>query len=105
MTASGVSEAQAEVHAQALADLVNDELASKRDLEELRIASKRDLEEMELRLRTALEGSLREQELRLKAHLETELRKQMLWIFGTLVVVAGGIFTLFKLFLAVPPVQ
>jgi hypothetical protein len=40
LTASGVPEAQAEVHAQALADLVNDELATKRDLDELRIATK-----------------------------------------------------------------
>jgi hypothetical protein len=79
-TATGVPEPQAEVHAQAIADLVNDELPTKRDLEALRIATKQDLAELEarlgnelsqleLRLRSESEKSLRESELRLTLRL------------------------------------
>ncbi len=46
-----VPEAQAEVQAEAIADLVNEQLATKRDIEELRIATKRDLAELEMRLK------------------------------------------------------
>lgn len=51
LTSAGVPETQAEVHAEAIAGLVNDELATKRDLEEPRIATARDLENLELRLK------------------------------------------------------
>jgi len=78
LTAAGVPESQAEVHARALAALVDEELATKRDIEELRIATKRDIDE----LRIASQRDLTETELRLKAHLEGELRKQMLWFFA-----------------------
>jgi hypothetical protein len=100
LTAAGVPESQAEVHARALAALVDEELATKRDLEELRIATKHDLDELriatkrdldELRIATkrdldefriATQRDLTETELRLKAHGEAELRKQMLWFFS-----------------------
>ncbi len=54
LIAVGVSEAQAEVQAEAIAELVNEQLATKRDIEELRIATKRDLEEFELRLKNEI---------------------------------------------------
>jgi hypothetical protein len=90
LTSVGVPEPQAEVHARALADLVDEHPATKTDLDALRIgtqhdidalriAAKRDLDEMRL----LNERSLIEVELRLKAHLEGELRKQMLWFFTT----------------------
>jgi len=111
LTSAGVSEAQAEVHARTLAGLLEEQLATKRDLDEMRIATKRDLDEMriatkrdldemriatqrdleELRvstqrdleeLRVSTQRDLKETELRLKAHLEAELRRQMLWFFS-----------------------
>jgi hypothetical protein len=55
LTSVGVPEAQAEVHAEAIAGLVNDELATKRDLEDLHIATKRDLEELHIATKRDLE--------------------------------------------------
>ena len=58
LRAVGVPEAQAEVQAEAIADLVNDQLATKldiqelkRDIEELKLSTKRDIQELELRLK------------------------------------------------------
>ncbi|MCH8841408.1 MAG: DUF1640 domain-containing protein [SAR324 cluster bacterium] len=43
LEAAGVTEAQAVVHAQAIADLVDDQLATKQDLTELELRLKHDL--------------------------------------------------------------
>jgi len=51
---AGVSEAQAEVQAESLAEIIEDNLATKRDIKELEINLQRDLKEMELRLTHAL---------------------------------------------------
>ena len=48
---AGVSEEQAEVHAEALAVIIDEKLATKRDLNELEISLKRDMKELELRLK------------------------------------------------------
>jgi hypothetical protein len=56
LTAAGVPEPQAEVHARALANLVNDQIATKRDLEELRIALKHDLDELRIATQHDIEG-------------------------------------------------
>jgi hypothetical protein len=82
LTSVGVPEAQAEVHAEAIAGLVNDELATKRDLEDLHIATKRDLEELRIapqrdleEPRIAPQRNLEKMGLQLGAELrETELR-------------------------------
>jgi hypothetical protein len=41
-------------------------------------------------------------ELRLKAHIESELRKQLVWFYGMLVVLAGGLIALLRFLLAAP---
>jgi hypothetical protein len=69
LTAAGMPEAQAEVQAEAIADLVDQELATKRDLQEMEIALKRDLKETE----TALKRDVLELELRLKHDLTIRL--------------------------------
>jgi len=43
---AGFSQKQAEVQAEVIAEIVEDKVATKRDLEELRIALKRDIEEL-----------------------------------------------------------
>ena len=65
LQAAGFTEAQAEVQAEAIAELVNEQLATKRDLKELETALKRDLAELE----TALKRDMKEQELRLTVRL------------------------------------
>lgn len=50
LRAVGFTEEQAAVQAEAIADLINDQLATKKDLAELEIALRRDLKELEYRL-------------------------------------------------------
>ena len=67
----GFTEEQAEVQAEALAEMVNETLATKRDLKELELVLKRDLKELEL----VLKRDLKELELVLKRDLkELEMR-------------------------------
>jgi len=51
LTEVGMPEEQAEVLADSYATLIDEKLATKRDLKELALATKRDLKELELRLR------------------------------------------------------
>jgi len=46
----GVSEQQAEVQAETLSELIDDNLATTRDLKELEISIRRDMKELEMRL-------------------------------------------------------
>ncbi len=54
LRAVGVPEKQAEVQAEALIELIDSQLATKRDLKEMEIIAKRDLKELELRIQTAM---------------------------------------------------
>ena len=54
MVAAGFTERQAEVQADAPVKLIDERLATKRDMEELRAATKHDLRELELRLTVRL---------------------------------------------------
>ena len=51
---AGVPEAQAEVHAEALADIIDERLATKQDI----LALRRDLKELEMRLTIRLGAML-----------------------------------------------
>ena len=51
LTEVGMPAEQAEVLADSYATLIDEKLATKRDLKELALATKRDLKELELRLR------------------------------------------------------
>ena len=77
---AGVPEEQAEVHAEALAVIIDEKLATKRDLKELEISLKRDMKASEVSLKRdmkELEVSLKrdmiELELRLKHDLTLRL--------------------------------
>ena len=54
----GFTEEQAEVQAEALAEMVNETLATKKDLKELEVTLKRDIKELEMRLTIRLGGML-----------------------------------------------
>jgi hypothetical protein len=82
LTEVGFTEPQAETLAQAQAELINSQLASKRDLKDAEVALTRDLREVEANLKrdlkeaeTKLTRDLREVEANLKRDLkELELR-------------------------------
>ena len=50
LKAAGVPENQAEVHAEAFAEIIDQHLATKQDLKDLELSLKRDIKELELRL-------------------------------------------------------
>jgi hypothetical protein len=58
LTAVGVPVEQAEVQAEAIAEIIEERLATKKDLEELKIELKRDIQEMSYKLIIAVGGML-----------------------------------------------
>ena len=48
---AGVPEAQAEVHAEALADIIDERLSTKKDLKELEVTLRHEIKELEMRLK------------------------------------------------------
>ena len=55
LKAAGVPEGQAKVQADALRELIDDKLATRRDLKEIELALKQDLRELETRLDNKIE--------------------------------------------------
>jgi len=51
LTEGGIPKKQAETHAAALADLVDEQIATKKDIKELEVALKRDIKELELKMK------------------------------------------------------
>ena len=58
---AGVPEKQAEIHAEAIVEIVEDKLATKRDLKDLEVAVQRDIKELEV----TVQRDIKELELRL----------------------------------------
>lgn len=56
LTQVGVPEPQAEVHAEAIASLIESELATKRDLKEMEVTLRHELKELESRIIIRLGG-------------------------------------------------
>ena len=54
LKAAGFTDDQAEIQAQALAEIIEERLATKQDLKELELRLKQDLKELELRLKLDL---------------------------------------------------
>ncbi len=111
LVAAGMPEAQAEVQAEALSEVILAQLATKDDLRQAVAELERkidgvrselggEMREMrgEMRaMRGELGGEMRELELRLKAHIESELRKQILWFFTLQVALIGAVIAILKL--------
>lgn len=89
----GFTESQAEVQAEALASIVESELASARDLKETEAALKRDIKDVE----TALKRDIKEVEARLEAKLAETKAELIKWLVGLLFVQAGFIIAMLKL--------
>ena len=100
LVAAGMPEPQAEVQAEALAEFVLSQLATKDDLQlsvsQLRTEMDHLRTEMN-HVRTELKADIRESELRLSGKLESELRKQLVWFFGMLVVLAGALVAVLRM--------
>ncbi|MBI4081602.1 MAG: DUF1640 domain-containing protein [Candidatus Lambdaproteobacteria bacterium] len=92
LVAAGMPEAQAEVQAEALAEIVLAQVATKDDLRLAVADLKRDMAD--------LKRDMELLESRLGSRLEAELRKQLVWFFGMLVVLAGALVALLR---ALPP--
>ncbi len=81
---AGIPGEQAEVHAVAIAEIVNEQMATKRDIKELETALRHDMKEMD----TALRHDIKEMEMRLK-EMEMRLTIRM----GAMAVVVIGVIT------------
>ena len=78
----GFTEEQAEVQAETLADVIDEQLASSRDLKELEIAMKRDLKELEIEMK----------------HDNEKLKHELTLRLGTMLIVGiGAVATLVKI--------
>ncbi len=100
----GFTEEQAEVQANALKTLVENDLATKYDLKELEVASKRDLKELETKMETRfkeLETKMETQSKELETKMETQSKELELRLTtrlgGMLVVGIAVVATLVKL--------
>ena len=82
LTEVGMPTEQAEVLAESYATLIDEKLATKRDLKELALATKRDLEELAL----ATKRDLKELELRLRHDLTLRLGSMMVAAVGVVAV-------------------
>jgi hypothetical protein len=58
LKAVGVEEKQAEIQAETLASVIDEQMASSRDLKELELSIKRDLKELELNLNHKIESEI-----------------------------------------------
>jgi len=89
----GFTEEQAEVQAETLAEVIDEQLASSRDLKELEIAMKRDFKELEI----TIKRDLKELEMTMK-HENERLKHDLTLHLGTMLVVGiGAIATLVKI--------
>jgi hypothetical protein len=93
LRAVGVEEKQAEVQAEVLASVIDEQMASSRDLKELELAMKHDLKELEF----AMNHDLKELELNLKHDTEKLKHDLTLRLGGMLAVGIGAIAALVKI--------
>ena len=107
LKAAGVPERQAEVQAEAIAGLINEQMATKRDLAELEAVLRRDIKELDVKI-VQTEANLRRDIKELDAKIvqtEANLRRDMKEIemrltirLGAMMVIAVGVVaTLVKL--------
>jgi hypothetical protein len=93
LRAAGVPDQQAEVQAETLAEIVEERLATKRDLKEVEVALKRDLKELE----AALKRDIKDLEVSLKREISEIKSETIKWVAGMLIAQAALIATLVKL--------
>ena len=89
MKAVGFTEDQADTQAEAIAEIIDEQIATKRDLKELEIATKRDLKE--------LEASMKQTEANLKLEIISQKNDLVRWVIGTSAALLGILFALIKL--------
>lgn len=100
LEAAGVPEAQAEVHAEIIAHLIEGELATKRDIEALRLATKQDIEASSQATKHDVEQlrlEMKTLEANLKHGIAAGKAGLLKWIAGLLVAQAGFIVAAIKL--------
>ena len=80
LEAGGFTRQQAEVLAEKQAELIDDRLATKDDLEALRVATKADLEA----LRLSLEAKITESRIGLEGKISDSKAEILKWMFGAI---------------------
>jgi len=85
---AGIPGEQAEVHAAAIAEIVNEQMATKRDIKELETALRHDMKEMD----TALRRDMKEMETVLKHEIK-EMEMRLTIRMGAMAVVTIGVIT------------
>ena len=80
LTKAGMPEPQAEVLASEQSRLIENELATKQDIEQLRLTTKRDMKELE----TALKRDIAELRTELKRDISEFKAEILKWMFGAL---------------------
>jgi len=90
---AGMDEKQAEVLAESQAELIESNLATKRDLKELELALKHDIKELEI----TFKHDIKELEITLKHDIVTAKAEIFKWCVGLLFLQAGFIITAIKL--------
>jgi len=108
---AGFTPRQAEAQAEALREVVAENLATKRDLKDVEAALRRDLKEVEARLMAEIEtlrrdmkemdGGLRrdmkEMETRLSYKMDTQRRDIIIWLGGITIAAVSALGVLLKL--------
>lgn len=84
------TEQQAQVVTETLSEIVDDKLATKRDLKELEAATKRDLKKLE----AATKRDLKELELRLKTEIHKIKSEILKWVLSFLVIQTSALIAL-----------
>ncbi len=104
MTAAGMPEAQAEVLADEQTNLIENNLATKRNLKDLEVALKRDLKDLEVALKrdlkdleVALKRDLKELEARLVGQIRESEMRLIKWLIPLLLGQAALVAALVKL--------
>ena len=100
----GVSKEQAKVQAETLKEIIDDNLATKRDLEEVKTELKRDIESLRIELKKDIEMLRVESKKDLettKSELALQINQQVTsvikWVAGLFIAQTGIIAALFKL--------
>jgi hypothetical protein len=96
---AGFTARQAEAQAEALREVVEDNLATKRDLKEMEVTLRTDLKEMEVRLSQQIElvrRDMKELELTLRRDMELMRRDIVIWLGGLIVVSITALGVLMK---------
>ncbi|MBF0398890.1 MAG: DUF1640 domain-containing protein [Desulfobacterales bacterium] len=105
LVSAGVPERQAEIQADTFKEVIDSQLASKKDIKELEVSLKQNIKELDLKIETVkadLKRDIKELELKIEAKIESSKSDIIKWVAGMLVAQGAIVATLVKLLSRVP---